>query len=706
MAILPNTLNLNNLTVDPTTGRVSFSGLGTGIDWQAAIQGIIAARQAPIDTLSQKITTNEAKIAALGDLRGLVSTLQNSISKFKGAITVDNSANIFASKQTFATASRTDGLTASAPANLIGASVSNSAEAGVHTLEVRRVATAHKLGGDSFADKTAALGFAGSFNVTGNNSATISISASDTLSDIRDRINNANTGVNATGVGASIVQISATEFMLVLTNSATGQDIVLDTETGGVLSDLGISDDGGATFLNELQIAQTARFTVDGLKDIDRFESKFVSGASTQLSSIASTATFPGSFDINVGGDSVTVNYTSTDTLATLATKINDAITLAGGGNAVFDSGTAANVIADGTGFRLEVANGNSQAITFDDTDGVIAGLGMNNDLILERTSNTVSDVFPGVTLTLFQAEEGTKITVEIEQDQAAVKEAVGGFVDAYNALRQFINEQTLTDPATGQKSVTAGPLYGSTAISTIKQALASIVGSPVGGASEDFSVLAQIGINFVDNDTISDLTLADTLEIDNAALDEALLNNPDDLKRLFAFDFTTSDPRVNLLSFTGKTTYDAAGYVLNLTHDGNELTGADFGGVGSSATVSGNVITATSATGAEGLRLLYNGTGDASNIQIDFTVGLAAKMSFALENFLDSTTGTVETEIQGLEDQNSQNEIRVEHLTALLTSQANILTQKFINMETALAQAATLQDTLNQMFTALEPRR
>ena len=701
MAVLPNTLNLNNLTVDPKTGHVSFSGLGSGIDWQSAIQGIIAARQAPIDTLNQKISDNQAKISALQDLRTKVTTLKNALSTLKGTVTVDSSSNVFAAKQTFATAARTDGLTASAPGSLIGVTASNAAEAGIHTLEVRRVATAHKLGSTVVADKTADLGYAGSFDITGKNTKTITVSATDSLADIRDRINSANTGVNATGVSASIVQISATEYMLVLTNSSTGQDIVLDNETGGVLNSLGISADGGATFLNELQIAQTARFTVDGLKDADRFESEFVSSTSAQLGSIASSATFPGSFDINVGGDSVTVNYTSTDTISTLATKINDAITLAGGGNAVFDQGVSASVVADGNGYRLVISNPNNAAITFDDTNGLVDGLGLNNDLIIERSSNTVTDVFPGLTLTLFQAEQGTTITLEVAQDQAAIESAVTGFVDSYNDLRKFINEQSLTDPTTGQKSDSAGPLFGSSTLATIKQTLSQILGAGVGGASEDFSVLAQIGIKFVDNSSVADPTENDTLTVDTPTLETALQNNPDDLKRLFAFDFTSSDPRVTLLSFTGNTAYSGTGYTLNLTHDGTNLTGVDFNGVGSSATFNGNILTATSATGANGLKLLYNGTGDANNIQIDFTVGLGAQMSFALDNFLDTTTGTIQADIQGLDDQNTHNSDRIDSLQALLDSQTKTLTQKFINMETALAQAANLQTTLTSMFNA-----
>ena len=39
-------------------------------------------------------------------------------------------------------------------------------------------------------------------------------------------------------------------------------------------------------------------------------------------------------------------------------------------------------------------------------------------------------------------------------------------------------------------------------------------------------------------------------------------------MRRLFAFDFSTSDPRVSLLSFTNKTSYNASGYKLNINFD------------------------------------------------------------------------------------------------------------------------------------------
>ena len=695
-----STLNTSNLTVDPKTGRVSFSGLSSGVNWQNVVTSIIAAKAIPIDTLTTTITDNEAQVAALQDLRTKATSLQSAVSALRGAVTADGSGNIFKAKQTFASASRTDALQPSAPANLLGVSVTNAAAVGTHEIEVRRIAASHKIGSATFASQSAALGYSGSFNLTGTNTATLTISATDTLVDVRDRINNANTGTGATGIAASIIQVSSTQFILVLTNTQTGQAMTLGAETGGVLNSLGLSADGGATFSNELQKAQTARFTVDGITDPDRYESKLLGSSSTKINTVATAATYPGSFVINVGAGTVTVNYTSTDTVDSLRTAINNAITAAGIGNAVFDAGTTASLMTDGAGVRLVVSTGTGAAVTFTDTNGLMSGLGMNNDLVISRNSNTINDVIPGVTLSLYQAEEGTTINLEVSPDQSAVKTAVTGFVTAYNDLRSFINQQTLTD-ATGKKSADAGVLFDSQTLDSVKQQLAAIAGTGVSGVSASFSVLAQIGVTFVDNATVSDETEKDTLQVDNSKLDTAILNNLEDVRKLFSFNFSSSDPRITLLSFTGNTAYSATGYKLNLTSNGTSLTAADIDGVASSATFSGNTVTVTDQTGANGLQIFYSGTTNASNIQMDFTVGLGTKLFFALGSMLDTTTGLISADITGLQNQNTQNQNRVDSMQSLLDTQQQYLSQRFANLEAALARAQTIKDSLTQMFDA-----
>jgi len=552
-------LNLNSLKVD-AQGRVSFSGLSSGIDFQATVDAIMAARRIPVDTLEARITGNEDKIAAYGDLRTLLSTLKESLRNIHGAVSVGNATNAFKSKAAFATTSRTDGAAPAAAGNLLGVSVANGAALGNHSLEIRRVAAAHKVASDTFASAATALGFTGTYTVNGQS---ITIAATDTLQDVRDRINNANTGANATGVTASIVTISASQNVLVLTADTTGTSMTLANTSGTPLDSLGLLD-GADAIKNELQAAATARFTADGLVDVDRFESDKLSGSSVPLSTLAPGVTYPASFTITVNGDTVTVNnIQSTDTLTDLSDDINTAIQASSG--ATKAAGTAASIVADGNGVRLVITNTSTEAITLGDTSGLLDALGVDNNLIIERTTNTVSDLFTGVTLTLFQAEEGTTVGIDIDRDLSSVRSQIADFVEAYNAAKVFLNTHSYVDPTTGEKTDATGVLFGSSTLTALEQRLGELIGRGAIGVSADFTVLAQIGIDFVDNDSLDDPLLADTLEIDDATLDAALLNNPADVERLFAFDFSSSDPRVSLLGFNGQTAYDASGYVLNI---------------------------------------------------------------------------------------------------------------------------------------------
>ena len=78
-------LNLNSLQVSED-GRISFSGLGSGIDFEAAVDGIIAAKRLPIDRLEAKIETNQSKLTALQTVRSLTVGLQESLQSLHGAV--------------------------------------------------------------------------------------------------------------------------------------------------------------------------------------------------------------------------------------------------------------------------------------------------------------------------------------------------------------------------------------------------------------------------------------------------------------------------------------------------------------------------------------------------------------------------------------------------------------------------------------------
>src|SRR5690606_13787780 len=177
---------------------------------------------------------------------------------------------------------------------------------------------------------------------------------------------------------------------------------------------------------------------------------------------------------------------------------------------------------------------------------------------------NTIDDLFTGVTLSLFAAEQGTTISLDIEQDLSQVKTEIVSFVESYNAMRQFVNAHKLHDNTTGELSESAGMLAKSMALSTVSSALSHIIGGGVTGVDPSFTVLSQIGVNFVGLNQ-EDPLLRENLEINEAKLDSVLLSNAEDVRKLFGFDFTASDPRVTLLGFTGETQYNEGGYALNM---------------------------------------------------------------------------------------------------------------------------------------------
>lgn len=796
-------LNLNNVSISQN-GSVTFSGLSSGLDFEAIVEAIITAKQIPADRIALEISENADKIAEYQTFRNLLTQLRDSVSTLHGAVSVGNSLDIFEAKAAFASTSRSDGQAPTAAANLVGMALTNDADLGSHTLEVLNIATAHKVSSDVVASETTALGSTGTFTING---VSITANGTDTLQDIRDRINNANTGASATGVGASIVTAASGQNFLVLTADETGTAITLADTAGSVLEDLGVLTAGGAAIKNELQAAASARFKADGLLDIDRFESDLVGSGATLLNSVADTAAYPGSFDITGNVGTQTINYTASDTITSLKDKIN---------LETANTGVTADVVTDGNGVRLVLTENTQAEITLSDTNGLLAGLGVDNGLVLTRDSNTIDDLFAGITVTLFSAEEGTTIKTDVDRDLTQVRSRITGFVDAYNAAKQFINQHTLVDDTSGEVIAETGILFGNRTLGQIQSELNSVLGTAVSGVSSQFSILAQIGIEFVDNSLQTDPTLKDTLQIDDLILDQALLSNPEDVRKLFSFDFSSNDPRITLISFGAGTSYDASGYTLNIgdvfvsrrdsqtvvdntavlsdgvnsfgattagtfdingvaiAYDADGLGGDDdtletlktaintagIAGVSAnvfedangafslqissslgeltvdndtgdllasmsltvadhtvvsaningnpdgsndgSVTVSGRTLTATDATNANGLTLLYSGTAAAAGITLNATTGIGKELFYDLDTILTPANGSVDSEITSFQDQNEAKQERLDRMLERLAFDRDQLIQRFIAMETALATLRQTQSFLTQFTDSL----
>lgn len=273
----------------------------------------------------------------------------------------------------------------------------------------------------------------------------------------------------------------------------------------------------------------TTQVTVNALA-----QGSIATSANGKTAATDTIATAAGSFSFQLGSGSVqTVSIDATTTLQGLSDAIN--ALGAGVSSSVVNLGTTAS-----PDYRLRLASldtgtSNQISIVTDNTDlGVVVTQSASDASLtvsgfatpITRESNVVSDVIPGVTLSL--AKTGGPVTVTVETDADAVAADVQSFVDAYNDLVGFVDSQsTVTqDTASSDRSLQAGPLAFDSTPQDILDALQTNVTGAVSGLSGSFSLLAEVGVT-----TNRDGTLA----FDSTELSDALASSEQDVAALFA---------------------------------------------------------------------------------------------------------------------------------------------------------------------------
>ncbi len=138
------------------------------------------------------------------------------------------------------------------------------------------------------------------------------------------------------------------------------------------------------------------------------------------------------------------------------------------------------------------------------------------NGIAITSASNSVEGAIEGVDLTLTDVGE---TTVKVEYNNLALREAVSGFVDSYNELKDTMGTLTSFDAESGA----SGELLGDATLRSIESRLRGTLSGGV--AQGDFRTLSDIGIT---------LQLDGTLELDDERLDEVISSERGDLADFF----------------------------------------------------------------------------------------------------------------------------------------------------------------------------
>jgi flagellar hook-associated protein 2 len=182
------------------------------------------------------------------------------------------------------------------------------------------------------------------------------------------------------------------------------------------------------------------------------------------------------------------------------------------------------------------------------DTDDHLSQTQAAQDAIVEidgsrfsRSTNTISDAIPGVTLSLLkETENDANIAINVSTSATAVKGQIESFVTAYNLVIKELNAAQSFDRETGQR----GPLLGDGVARAITNNLQSLVRGRVPGLKSLHSSVVHIGITSAIDEA---LKTDGTLKIDSSKLEAALQADPLAVGRVFALVNSTVDPTVSV---------------------------------------------------------------------------------------------------------------------------------------------------------------
>lgn len=188
-------------------------------------------------------------------------------------------------------------------------------------------------------------------------------------------------------------------------------------------------------------------------------------------------------------------------------------------------SGTALQSLGflDGGGAKLAGAILTSGA----DASFAIDGIAMT------RTSNVISDAITGVTLSLVSEEVGASTAIAVGRFGDSARDAMQQFVDAYNALVTFIQEQ-------GTVTSSRPALYGDSILRTARAALPTVLLTAVGGAAADLATVARAGLSLDRNGKLS---------LDAATFDASFSGRYNDLRTLFTEQFSSTGTDISVVS-------------------------------------------------------------------------------------------------------------------------------------------------------------
>jgi flagellar hook-associated protein 2 len=237
-----------------------------------------------------------------------------------------------------------------------------------------------------------------------------------------------------------------------------------------------------------------------------------------------------GTLGLTIGaGTPLSISVSATDTLADVASKINQS-----------GARVSAAIINAGGSYRLSVQgldSGAANTVSFNETTGVNLGLSkpanlvetaqdarlLVDDLVVTRPTNQIADAIPGVTLALTKTTT-EPATVSIASDSTALKTKINAFISAYNDAVQIGHNIS----GYGSTKATNPVLAADRGVRRSLDTISRLASGLIPGASASYGSLASVGIS---------LSRDGVMSLDATKFDAALTKDATAVRKLFVTD-------------------------------------------------------------------------------------------------------------------------------------------------------------------------
>ncbi|WP_213990981.1 flagellar filament capping protein FliD [Sodalis sp. dw_96] len=207
--------------------------------------------------------------------------------------------------------------------------------------------------------------------------------------------------------------------------------------------------------------------------------------------------------------------------------------------NAILGYSSSADVTSStGTSTTATTGTGSGMSQTVAGQDALLTVNGVS----IDRSSNTISNVPQGVTLTLNSTTSSTQ-NLNLRQSVTDADSAIDDWVSAYNSLLTTFNTlgQYTAVTAGQSQSSTNGPLLGDSVLDSVENQVKSAL--TTAQSSSTFQVLSQLGIT--QDATTGELSTNETTLVDN------LTNNTSQVSAFFVGDGKSTGLATQMVNIT-----------------------------------------------------------------------------------------------------------------------------------------------------------